>query len=210
MGTADEIGRRLVAGGEVSAEELAAALELRERTDAPLADVLIGTTAVTEEPYLRAAAEELDLDYWDHHRVATIDPSPDAVKAVPRGVAIEHVCVPVEFRARSGELLVLVADPLDEEGLSALKIFSGADDLEVAVATGDSIAGVWDIAYRARELTESGLPIRATPAAGRSKVDAGETWDSGAMPAAGPTACPACNRANSAGTERCWSCGSPM
>lgn len=114
------LGEILVECGQISEEQLAAAVERVSSEGKSLGEVLVAMNAVSEEAVLHAFAQQYSFPFM---RLGDYDVDPDVVKIVPRDVAMEHSVFPVERFQNS--LTVAFSNPLDLVALERLQALSG-------------------------------------------------------------------------------------
>jgi type IV pilus assembly protein PilB len=125
------LGRLLVEGRTVTAEEVDAALDEQRETRERLGQILI-RRGVDPEAVARALASQLRLAYAP----PPLRPEGDALALVPRPLALRLRLVPLKLSARL--LSVAMADPLDASAIDDLQFRTGRR-AEPAVATAGAI-----------------------------------------------------------------------
>jgi type IV pilus assembly protein PilB len=143
------IGDVLVSQGLLDDSTLQAALEEQAATAAGtprrrLGQVVIDLGLATERQVAEALAEALGLRLVDLGRTMVV---PEAVRSLPRGVAERAGVIVLE---RSGSrVTVATADPTNVVALDDVKLYTGATDVEVLVATDsqvrDHLARSWSL-----------------------------------------------------------------
>ena len=98
------LGEILLADGQITASQLATALELQKEQRVPLGQVLTKLHYVTDEVMRQALGRQLNIPYVDLENTV-IDR--ELAKTINRGYAKRHALVPI---ARSGNLLTVVMD----------------------------------------------------------------------------------------------------
>ncbi|MGB8649124.1 MAG: ATPase, T2SS/T4P/T4SS family [Mycobacteriales bacterium] len=147
------IGEVLVGQGLLTAEQLTAALEAQRDTPPGqprrrLGTVVIGLGMATERQVAEALAEALSLELVDLGRTLVV---PEQVRSLPRAVAERSGVLVLE---RTGNALkVATADPTNVVALDDVKLYTGATELHVVVATDSQVR---DQLSRAWSLSEDG------------------------------------------------------
>ncbi|MGZ6791934.1 MAG: GspE/PulE/PilB domain-containing protein, partial [Mycobacteriales bacterium] len=133
------IGEVLVSQGLLTEEQLAHALEV-QRTVPPgearkrLGSVVTDLGLATERQVAEALAEALGLELVDLGRTIVV---PDHVRLLPRAVAERSGVLILE---RTGSRLRLAtADPTNVVALDDVKLYTGASELAVVVATASQV-----------------------------------------------------------------------
>ncbi|MDP9435450.1 MAG: Flp pilus assembly complex ATPase component TadA [Actinomycetota bacterium] len=150
------IGEVLVEQGVLSEEQLSSVLSSQQDV-APgqprkrLGQVVIALGFATERQIAQALAEALALPLVDLGRTIIV---PDAVKTLPRAVA-ERSGVLVLEKA-GNRLTVATADPTNVMALDDVKLYTGAADLRVVVATDsqvrDHLSRAWSLSEDASDM----------------------------------------------------------
>ena len=147
--TRRRIGEVLVEQGLITEEQLTAALASQDDTPTGTPRQRLGTVVIelgmaTEKEVAQALAEALLLPLVDLGRTMA---QPDAVRLLPRAVA-ERAGVLVLSSERGGaRLTVATADPTNVMALDDVKLYTGAAEIVVLVATDsqvkDHLARAW-------------------------------------------------------------------
>ena len=146
------IGEVLVAQGLLSDSQLGGLLQQQQQTTPPgeprkrLGKLVIDTGLATEKEVATALAEALALPLVD---LGSTMAHPDAVKLLPRAVA-ERTGVLVLSSERGGaRITVATADPTNVMALDDVRLYTGAVELSVLVATEsqvrDHLARSWSL-----------------------------------------------------------------
>ncbi len=138
-GTPRVLGRLLVSAGAIGEAELETALEEQRRTRERLGEVLV-RNGVDAEHIARALAAQLRLPYAE----PPLEPEPEALGCVDRGLALRHRVVPLALAERG--LRIATADPLDATALDDLRFQTGRR-IEPAVATAAAVDQALTAAY---------------------------------------------------------------
>ncbi len=144
------IGEVLVEERVITDDQLGQLLALQAQTppDQPrkrLGNLVIESGMATEREVARALAEALSLPLVDLGRTLV---QPDAVRLLPRAVA-ERAGVLVVSNDSGGRLTVATADPTNVVALDDVKLYTGASEINVLVATDsqvrDHLARSWSL-----------------------------------------------------------------
>ena len=148
----------LVAQGVLTEEQLSAGLALQQDTPRGvsrrrLGQVVIEAGFVTERQVAQALAVALQLPLVDLGRTLVV---PDAVRLLPRAVAERSGVLPL---SRSGSTItVATVDPTNVVALDDVKLYTGATELVLVVATDsqirDHLARAWSLSEDAADKNE--------------------------------------------------------
>jgi type II secretory ATPase GspE/PulE/Tfp pilus assembly ATPase PilB-like protein len=108
LNTGYQLGGILLSRGIISEEQLRAALDWQNRQGCRLGEALIALSLCPDVEVARGLAEQNGLRFTDLDQTP---PSRDALRLIPREVAVEHGILPV--RIEGSRLLVAVRDPYD-------------------------------------------------------------------------------------------------
>ncbi|MFZ5802868.1 MAG: hypothetical protein ACOY3K_07180 [Candidatus Omnitrophota bacterium] len=101
------IGEILVRKKRIEWEGLEESLQEQRRTQERLGEILMRKKQISQPLFYQALAEQYGLEFVDLKRVKI---NPEAVKKIPRSVALKYTLLPIEI---SGEGMILgIADPL--------------------------------------------------------------------------------------------------
>lgn len=141
------LGAVLVTAGVLTDSELTAALDAQRcaiGSRRRLGQVLVDLGLATERQIAQALGEQLRLEVIDLNKVPL---TPEAVRLLPRGVA-QRLNLLVLSREGS-RLSVAVSDPTDVVALDDVRLYTGATELTVLVATEsqvrDHLIRVWSL-----------------------------------------------------------------
>jgi type IV pilus assembly protein PilB len=141
------LGGTLVSSGTLTEDDLAVALGVQAATTGSrrrLGQVVVDLGLCTEREVAAALALVLDLDFVDLTRTPL---QPDVARLLPRSVAERLLVVPVD--AHGDRLRVACADPTNVLALDDVRLYTGATDLRVVVATEaqvrSQIARTWSL-----------------------------------------------------------------
>ncbi len=137
----------LVSSGQVTPEEMEAALREQAATGRPLADILGELGLVSEEDLIRAMAAEVGMDFVDLNDW-TFDPT--AVAILPEAMARRHQVLPIGFRGEAP--IVALANPSDVFALDDLRTLLGRD-FKTVVSSPRQVAEYISRMYRRDEET---------------------------------------------------------
>jgi general secretion pathway protein E len=114
------LGEILVQSGKLSAEELNRALQLQEKKPDRLGRLLLNLGALSERDLLYALSQQFHLPVIESSQ---FPPLPPELKTIsPRFM---HTGRFFPFYRRDGELLIVIADPLDHETLESIRLVTG-------------------------------------------------------------------------------------
>ncbi|RJP25169.1 MAG: type II secretion system protein GspE [Candidatus Abyssobacteria bacterium SURF_5] len=114
------IGRFLVQNGALSRDQLAEVAQLQEEKNIPLYDAVLEKGYLSEEEYLQAVGELLDIPYRSKIDVQV---NPNILSKVPLSFIKENKVVPI--CEENGECLVAVHDPFNSAPVDDLKLLLG-------------------------------------------------------------------------------------
>ena len=137
----------LVSSGQVTPEEMEAALREQAATGRPLADILGELGLVSEEDLIRALAAEVGMEFVDLNDW-TFDPT--AVTILPEAMARRHQVLPIGFRGEAP--IVALANPSDVFALDDLRTLLGRD-FKTVVSSPRQVAEYISRMYRKDEET---------------------------------------------------------
>jgi len=129
----EQLGHLLVANGLISREELALALEERDKRGTNLSRVLIEDDLVSENALVAALASQLGLRFVD---LAEEDVDQGAVDLISDSLARRHLALPIGWS--EGRLVVAMADPSNVFAIDDIRTLTKAD-VRPVVATRASI-----------------------------------------------------------------------
>ncbi|MDQ2982349.1 MAG: hypothetical protein M3R70_00270 [Actinomycetota bacterium] len=133
-----QLGQLLLQKGLVNSDELDRALEERNRTGGLLGDTLVRLGITFEDDIGRVLAEQQRVEFVDINAVS-VDPQA-AIQLAPE-IGNEFKAIPVRFQD-DGNLLVAVADPLDETIAATLAQALNVR-FSIVVATSSAITNAW-------------------------------------------------------------------
>ena len=155
------LGEILIEGGHITVEQLEHALRIQRESDDKkrLGAVLIENNIVSETLLNTAIAKRLNIRYVSI-KDAKIDI--EAVKKIPKAVAIKHCLIAVAFK--QGVLLLCINDPLNYYAIEDVKLITGMQ-LEVQISDRDEIV---------KAINESYSEVETQVAAASANLSAGE------------------------------------
>jgi type IV pilus assembly protein PilB len=137
-----DLAELLVRSGQVTREEMEAALRERAATGRSLGDILSELGLVSEEDLIRASAAEAGMEFVDLNDQPL---DPEATKLIPEALARRHRVLALAFR---GDAPVIgMANPSDVFAIDDLRSLLG-NDLHIVVCSGGQIAEYLSRVYR--------------------------------------------------------------
>jgi twitching motility protein PilT len=127
-------GQTLVDANLLSVDALALAEQEAAAGDVPLGGHLVASGRVRKADALQTIAGEIEVEFIDPAIGFTPDPS--AIERLDASVAVSETALPL--RVREGRLVILVADPLDQELGSRLET-AARGEIELALGPRDAI-----------------------------------------------------------------------
>jgi type IV pilus assembly protein PilB len=176
------LGDVLLSQGVLTPEQLQAALaeqERRPRSDGHrrrLGQLLVEMELLSERELVDALAAALGYEVVDPNRTAV---DREIARSLPRQVAERYLAVPLEMV--DGRLRVALADPTDVVALDDIRMYTGAQALDVTVAleshVRDALARIWSLAEDSSRIATmiEGLDAEAPEAQDASPVDTAPT-----------------------------------
>jgi type IV pilus assembly protein PilB len=132
----------LVSSGQVTSEEMEAALRERAATGRSLGEILSELGLVSEEDLIRAAAAEAGMEFVDLNEQAL---DPEATKLIPEALARRHRVLALGF---SGDTPIIgMANPSDVFAVDDLRTLLGTD-LHIVVCSAGQISEYLSRVYR--------------------------------------------------------------
>ncbi len=111
-----KLGELLIERGLITSEDLEMALLKQKETKKRLGEVLIEMGYVSEVDILNCLAAQAHVPYL---RLNNYEINPEAVKLIPKGIALKYKLIPLDVIATS--LLVTIATPLNKDAKEELK-----------------------------------------------------------------------------------------
>ena len=137
-----ELSELLVSSGQVTREEMEAALREKAATGRSLGDILSELGLVSEEDLIRAGAAEAGLEFVDLNEQPL---DPEATKLIPEALARRHRVLALSYR---GDTPVIgMANPSDVFAVDDLRTLLG-NDLHIVVCSAGQIAEYLSRVYR--------------------------------------------------------------
>ena len=141
-GTTPDLAELLVKSGQVTREEMEAALRERAATGRSLGEILSELGLVTEEDLIRASAAEAGMEFVDLNEQPL---DPEATRLIPEALARRHRVLALAFR---GDTPVIgMANPSDVFAIDDLRSLLG-NDLHIVVCSSGQIAEYLSRVYR--------------------------------------------------------------
>jgi hypothetical protein len=134
-----KIGQCLIYGGQITGDELHAALAEHVRTGERVGAVLIRLNFATESQVTKALAYQLGFPYVS---LAEDPPDPWAIVLIPKPVARRHVCVAVKLERQL--LTVATSDPLLFGLVQDLEMQTGFRIRQVVAPRSDILQAIED------------------------------------------------------------------
>jgi type IV pilus assembly protein PilB len=159
------LGKLLVEAGALSEPSLAQALEAQRRTGERLGDLVIRLGLVSEESVAEALALQLGLGY----QPPPLEPDPQALAAVPSGLALRRSVLPLSLVPRG--IRVAMVDPLDLAAVDDLQFHTGRR-VTVVVAPPAALRQAIRRAYDAEFQGDAQRPAPLRDPEGERVVDA--------------------------------------
>ena len=122
------LGELLVRRGTITQDQLAAAMAAQQQHGGRFAAMLLSLGIVSEEDLVSCFHEEYRLPVID---LSTAEPTPEALRLVPRDLAIHHEALPIGVAGST--LTLAISDPSNLDGLNEVKFRSGCT-LRISVA----------------------------------------------------------------------------
>ncbi len=161
-----DLAELLVSSGQVTREEMEAALRERAATGRSLGDILSELGLVTEEDLIRASAAEAGMEFVDLNDEPL---DPEATKLIPEALARRHRVLALAYR---GDTPVIgMANPSDVFAVDDLRTLLG-NDIHIVVCSAGQITEYLSRVYRHdRETTLAAQTAASqTSAADETKV----------------------------------------
>ncbi len=116
------LGDLLVKAKVINETQLKGALAEQQRWGGKLGEILVRMQAVTEDTLVKALSKQLSIAAVN---IDTIQGIPPQVKAkVPRDLALDYACVPLQLRDDGRTLVVALAEPQNIRHLDTLRAVS--------------------------------------------------------------------------------------
>jgi type IV pilus assembly protein PilB len=161
-----DLAELLVSSGQVTREEMEAALRERAATGRSLGDILSELGLVTEEDLIRASAAEAGMEFVDLNDEPL---DPEATRLIPEALARRHRVLALAYR---GDTPVIgMANPSDVFAVDDLRTLLG-NDIHIVVCSAGQISEYLSRVYRHdRETTLAAQTAASqTSAADETKV----------------------------------------
>ncbi len=137
-----DLAELLVSSGQVTREEMEAALRERAATGRSLGDILSELGLVTEEDLIRASATEAGMEFVDLNDQQL---DPEATKLIPEALARRHRVLALAYR---GDTPVIgMANPSDVFAVDDLRTLLG-NDIHIVVCSAGQISEYLSRVYR--------------------------------------------------------------
>jgi type IV pilus assembly protein PilB len=132
----------LVSSGQVTLEEMEAALREQAATGRSLGDILSELGLISEEDLIRAAAAEAGMEFVDLNEQAL---DPEATKLIPEALARRHRVLALGYRGDTP--IIGMANPSDVFAVDDLRSLLGTD-IHIVVCSAGQIAEYLSRVYR--------------------------------------------------------------
>jgi type IV pilus assembly protein PilB len=132
----------LVSSGQVTREEMEAALREQAATGRSLGDILSELGLITEEDLIRVSASEAGLEFVDLNEYQL---DPEATKLIPETLARRHRVLAIGYRGDTP--IIGMANPHDVFAVDDLRTLLG-NDLHIVVCSAGQIAEYLSRVYR--------------------------------------------------------------
>src|SRR3990167_7522858 len=116
MGNYKRLGEMLVNEGVINEDVAKSVIEEQRHTHIRFGEILVGRRLVSGEDIAKALSMQYRLEYADVNRLSIMS---DAFSFIPESMAKRHMIIPV--RVENKTLITVVSDPLNVEGIEALK-----------------------------------------------------------------------------------------
>jgi type IV pilus assembly protein PilB len=148
----------LLGSGQVTAEEMEAAMREQAATGRPLGEILSELGLVSDEDLIRAMAAELGMEYVDLNEF-TLDPK--AVHLIPEAMARRHQLLSIGYRGTT--VLVAMANPSDVFAMDDLRTLLGRD-IKIVISSQRQVGEYIARMYRRDEETAAAARSAVTQA----------------------------------------------
>jgi len=118
------LGKRLIASGLITEDQLQVALTEQSRHDEPLGRILVKLGLISEGVLRDTLGESLGQESVD---LATVIPDPDALKMVPKDIARRYHLLPINFDKNRKVLTLAMADTHNVVALDQTAALLGSD-----------------------------------------------------------------------------------
>ena len=126
------LGEMLVAQGLVSHDQLNIALMEQSNNELPIGRQLVRLGFVTEAMIRDLLANTIGQESID---LTTVVADPDALKMVPKELALRYKLLPIAFNAEKQTLIVAISDMFNVVALDQLKASLGGQiDIKIVIA----------------------------------------------------------------------------
>jgi len=145
------LGELLVDSGVIKEETLQKALNMQRDLGKKLGEVLVSEGFITNELIVEAVKSQLGIQSID---LSTLNIRPETISIIPENIARKYEVIPIDVV--NGQLLVVMADPLNYYAIEEIKMSSGYV-VKTAIALRESILGNIEKYYgqsKAREAAE--------------------------------------------------------
>ncbi|KJU87435.1 type II secretory pathway, ATPase PulE/Tfp pilus assembly pathway, ATPase PilB [Candidatus Magnetobacterium bavaricum] len=129
----ERLGDILVQSGLITSQQLQEALQEQKKTKKRLGIIICQKGWLREEDIAKACSNQLGVPYVD---LKSCEPDHVALRIIPQSLAKRYLTLPLSFA--NDKLSVVMADPLDDQLLGAIKFATGKE-INTNVATSTDI-----------------------------------------------------------------------
>lgn len=139
------LGDLLIEKGFINSDQLRIALTEQKRSNIPLGKIFVKLGFLTESTLRDALGESIGQDSVD---LNTVIPDPDAIKMLPKHIALRYKILPINYNPDKNSLTIAMADTFDLVAIDQTSAFLGNDINIHTVLAGDAeIANAIDNFY---------------------------------------------------------------
>ncbi len=117
------LGKRLIAAGLITEDQLQVALTEQSRHDEPLGRILVNLGLISEGMLRDTLGESLGHDAID---LSTVIPDPDALQMVPKNIARRYSMLPINFDKNEKVLTLAMADTFNVVAMDQVAALLGS------------------------------------------------------------------------------------
>lgn len=140
------IGEVLIDRGFITVDQLNIALQQQKTKSKLIGDILLDLGFISADTLREAVAESAGFQFID---LTSIVANGNAMKMIPKHIALKHTLFPVSLDSEKGELVIATAYPNDIVARDAVAALIS----QASQSTGESIAAVWRISPKSDVLT---------------------------------------------------------
>lgn len=120
MPSANRLGSILEKTGLCSSAQIGMLLDIRQRTNQSITDIMVSEGYATEEEFLETLAKAMKVPFV---RLSTLEIEPSILQVLPTKAVFQYTVIPLS--AENGVLRVATNDPFDPGMVDALRLASG-------------------------------------------------------------------------------------